>query len=194
MAIMKSRAIVACVCFGFLAAVPAAGAHTPPAATPLRDGSHDFDFEHGTWQLHIRRLLHPLTGSHTWVEYDGAKTDIPVWGGKANIAEVKADGPAGHLAFAALRLYDPAAHQWSLRFARANSGTFGTPLFGEMRGGHFTFIGPDTLDGRNILVRFVMQSDGPGRASSEQYFSGDGGETWELNWINRYTLTKGPQQ
>src|ERR1700730_3912431 len=33
-----------------------------------RDGQHDFDFEIGTWKTHLSRLLHPLTGSTTWVE------------------------------------------------------------------------------------------------------------------------------
>lgn len=182
---MVLRTRTALLAFSLLFASPLTAAESSPA--PLRDGSHDFDFERGAWKLHIRRLLHPLTGSRSWVEYDGTKTDIPIWGGKANIAEVNADGPAGHLTFVALRLYDPAAHQWSLRFASTTSGTFGTPLFGEMRAGHFEFLGPDTLNGRNILVRFVMQSDGPASASSEQYFSDDGGRSWELNWINRYT-------
>ena len=29
------------------------------------------DFEIGTWKTHVRRLLHPLTGSTTWVESRG---------------------------------------------------------------------------------------------------------------------------
>jgi hypothetical protein len=181
------------VAAGFLAVSPLAAQELTPS-TPhpaLRDGSHDFDFERGIWKLHIRRLLHPLTGSNDWVEYDGTKTDTPVWNGKANLAEVDASGPAGHLDFIALRLYDPVAHQWSLNFASKGSGAFGTPLFGEMRDGHIEFIGPDITNGRNILVRFVMQSDGPGKASSEQYYSDDGGHSWELNWVNTYTLAKG---
>ena len=40
-----------------------------PAAT-LRDGSHDFDFEIGSWKIHLKKLMHPLTGSTTWVEFD----------------------------------------------------------------------------------------------------------------------------
>jgi len=191
---MESRELVAWAVVAVFAALPlAAQEKASPATAPgaLRDGSHDFDFERGTWKLHIRRLLHPLTGSRAWVDYDGTKTDIPLWGGKANMAEVTADGAAGHLAFVAIRLYDPDARQWSLHFSSANSGTFGTPLFGEMRDGHFEFIGADIVAGRNILVRFVMQSDGPGKASSGQYFSADGGRSWELNWINRYTKEKG---
>jgi hypothetical protein len=104
---------------------------------------------------------------------------------------VCAEGPAGHLEFLALRLYDPVAHQWNLNFASADVGALGTPLYGEMRNCRFEFIGPDMLDGRSILVRFVMQSVGPGKASSEQYFSGDGSHSWEPNWINTYTRAKG---
>ena len=170
------------------AASPLAAAEPALAAqVNYRDGSHDFDFERGSWKLHIRRLLHPLSGSHEWVEYDGTKTDIPVWGGKANIAEVRADGSAGHLQFIALRLYDPTARQWNLSFTSAGSGTLATPLYGEKHGDRIEFIGSDTANGRSILVRFVMQANGSGKASSEQYFSDDGGRSWELNWINRYT-------
>lgn len=187
---MPLRRAVPLLLAGLLTASPLA-AQSPPPAAGVRDGSHDFDFERGTWKIHIRRLVHPLTGSNEWAEYDGTKTDIPIWGGKANIAEVKVDGPAGHIDFIALRLYDPVAHQWMLNFASAKTGGLGTPLYGEMRDGHLEFIGPDTANGRNILVRFTMQSEGPGKASSEQYYSNDGGHTWELNWINAYTLMKG---
>ncbi|HWE06220.1 MAG TPA: hypothetical protein VG274_05895, partial [Rhizomicrobium sp.] len=161
---MVSRRAIAFITAGLLAASPLIAEEAPPPAVPapqLRDGSHDFDFERGAWKLHISRLVHPLAGSTEWTEYDGAKTDIPIWSGKANLAEVNAEGPKGHLQFLALRLYNPAAHQWGLYFASANSGVFGTPLVGEFRNGRAEFIGPDTYNGRSILVRFVMQSDGP---------------------------------
>jgi len=162
-----------------------------PAAAQLRDGSHDFDPEFGSWTIHIKRLMHPLAHASDWVTYDGTKVVTPIWGGKADVAEVDAAGSAGHVHFIALRLYDPAAHQWSLNFASANAGTFGTPHYGETRNGVIEFIGPDNFNNRNILVRFVSQEDGKDRASSQQYFSDDGGHTWELNWINEYTRVKG---
>ena len=42
-----------------------------PLAATQRDGQHDFDFEIGTWKTHLKRLLHPLTGSTQWVDYNG---------------------------------------------------------------------------------------------------------------------------
>ncbi|HEX3429618.1 MAG TPA: hypothetical protein VHT03_01925 [Rhizomicrobium sp.] len=187
---MTLRKLVPLLLASLLPAAAPAVEPIPPAVS-LRDGSHDFDFERGTWKIHIRRLLHPLTGSADWVDYDGIKTDLPIWNGKANLAEVQARGPAGHLDFVALRLYDPVAHQWSLSFTTAGNGSFGTALYGEKRGRQLEFIGPDTLNGKNILVRFTMQSNGPGEASSRQSFSADGGHSWELNWINTYARVKG---
>ena len=35
-------------------------------ATP-RDGQHDFDFELGTWNMHLKRLDHRLVGSTHWI-------------------------------------------------------------------------------------------------------------------------------
>src|SRR5438132_12006833 len=69
-----------------------------------RDGQHDFDFEIGTWKTHLKRLLHPLTGSTTWVEYDGTSIVRKVWNGRANLVELDVTGPAGHIEALALRL------------------------------------------------------------------------------------------
>src|SRR5947209_8402273 len=57
-----------------------------------KDGQHDFDFDIGTWKTHLKRLVHPLTGSTTWVELDGTTVVRKVWNGRANLAELEADG------------------------------------------------------------------------------------------------------
>src|SRR5229473_699243 len=87
----------------------AAKSGTQPA-TAQRDGQHDFDFEIGTWNTHLRRLLHPLTGSTNWVEYEGTTVVRKVWDGRANLVELEADGPTGHFEGLNLRLYNPQAH------------------------------------------------------------------------------------
>jgi hypothetical protein len=77
------------------------------AQTNQPDGQHDFDFEIGAWKTHLRRLLRPLTGSTTWVEYEGTTVVRKVWNGRANLVELKVDGPAGHFEGLSLRLYNP---------------------------------------------------------------------------------------
>lgn len=161
------------------------------ALSPAVAGGNDFDSEFGNWTIHVRRLMHPLAHRNDWVTYDGTKVVTPIWRGKGNVAEVTADGKAGHLQFVALRLYNPSSRQWSLYFSSANSGSFATPLHGERHNDAIEFIGPDTFDGRHILVRFVSHETGKDHTTSEQYFSDDGGHSWELNWVNEYTRVKG---
>src|SRR5580692_1327609 len=64
--------------------------------TVERDGQHDFDFEVGTWKIHLRRLLHPLSGSNEWIEYDGTSVTRKVWDGRSNIEEFEVDDPVSH--------------------------------------------------------------------------------------------------
>jgi hypothetical protein len=148
-----------------------------------RDGSHDFDFEIGGWQTHVRRLQKPLSGSTTWVEYTGTTTVRGVLGQQANIAELVVAGTAGRIEGAALRLYNPGSRQWSINYFSVADGMLTPPLFGEFRDGRGMFYGQDTLGGRAILVRFVIQKAGPDTYRFEQSFSDTGGETWEVNWI-----------
>jgi hypothetical protein len=148
-----------------------------------RDGQHDFDFEMGTWKTHLKRLVHPLTGSTTWVEYDGTSVVSKVWNGRANLVELVADGPAGHFQGLNLRLYNPESHQWSLNFANSNGGFLSQPTIGEFKNGRGEFYDQEPLNGRAILVRFIISDITPNSCRFEQSFSEDGGKTWEVNWI-----------
>src|SRR5260370_40535782 len=93
---------------------PVAAATASPSAAAPRDGSHDFDFNLGTWKTHIARLRNPLSGSTTWVEFDGIAVTRKVWDGRAQLEELEADDPQGHIQGLALRLYNPQTHQWNL--------------------------------------------------------------------------------
>src|SRR4030095_5025679 len=126
------------------------------ATAKVRDGQHDFDFEIGTWKTHLSRLLHPLTGSTTWVEYEGTSVVRKVWNGRANLVELVADGPAGHFEGLNLRLYNPQSRQWNLHFANSKNGLMSPPTIGEFRNGRGEFYNQETLNGRAILVRFVI--------------------------------------
>jgi len=155
-----------------------------------RDGQHDFDFEIGTWKTHLSRRLHPLTGSNAWTEMEGTTVVRKVWNGRANLVELVADGPTGHFEGLSLRLYNPQSHQWSLNFANLNDGTLTTPTIGEFKDGRGEFYSQETLNGRAILVRFIISPLTPDSCRFEQAFSDDGGKTWEVNWIAVDTRVK----
>ncbi len=167
---------------------------TPAASDPVtrteHDGRQDFDFEIGSWKTHVSRLQHPLTGSNTWTQYDGTTVVRKVWDGRANLLELEVDGPAGHLQLLSLRLYNPQSHQWSLNLASSRTGVLGVPTVGQFKNKRGEFFDQETLDGRAILVRFVISNITANSCHFEQAFSDDGGQTWEVNWIADDTRTK----
>jgi len=161
-----------------------------PTSSEPDHAQHDFDFHIGAWKTHLKRRLHPLTGSNTWVEYEGTTVVRKVWGGRANLVELKADGPPGHFEGLNLRLYNPRSHQWSLNFANANDGILTQPTIGEFKNGRGEFFDRETLNGRASFVRFVISDITPTSCRFEQSFSDDGGKTWEVNWIAVDTRVK----
>jgi hypothetical protein len=148
-----------------------------------RDGQHDFDFAIGVWRTHLSRLLNPLTGSKTWVEFEGTTVVRKVWAGRANLAELDVEGPSGRVQALSLRLYNPQSRQWSLNSANIKTGTLSVPTIGEFRNGRGEFYDHEEFNGRAILVRNVWSDITPDSCRFEQAFSDDGGKTWEVNWI-----------
>jgi len=179
------RIIIVC-CGLFAGAAPHALAQSAQASAE-RDASHDFDFEFGSWKTHLSRLVKPLTGSTTWVEYDGTSVVRPVWNGAANLGELELNGPAGHIEGLSLRLYNPTTRQWGISFANGAGGTLGPAMIGGFKGGRGEFYDQETLDGRAIFVRFIFSDITPRTFKLEQAFSDDGGKTWEANWIATFT-------
>jgi hypothetical protein len=159
----------------------------PPAArcqsASEHDGQHDFDFEIGTWKTHLSRLVHPLSGSTTWAEYEGTSVVRKVWDGRTNLVELQVDGTAGHIEALSLRLYDPKSRQWSLNSANSKSGALSQPTIGDFKNGRGEFFDQESFKGRAMPVRFVISESTADSCRFEQAFSEDGGKTWEVNWI-----------
>lgn len=175
-----------------LTAVGATAMGAPPAkpepapATPAvaeRDGSHDFDWEVGTWATSVKVLRNPLSPKATWVEFNGTSVIHALGGGRANLVDLDVTGPVGRIQGVSLRLYNVQARQWSLNFANMGDGLLTPPSIGEFKNGRGEFYGTDTLRGRTILVRFVILDVTQDSARFEQSYSADGGKTWELNWV-----------
>jgi hypothetical protein len=180
----------------FVAYIGAGAAQTDGAAAKLgsqtttseRDGQHDFDFALGSWKAHLKRLEHPLTGSKTWVEFDGTFVARKVWDGRAMIEEVELDSPGGHIEGLTLRLYNSQTRQWSIYWANSKNGVMDTsPQVGQFKNGRGEFYGTDTLNGKPIYVRFVWTNTDTDTPHFEQSYSDDGGKTWEVNWTTDQT-------
>jgi hypothetical protein len=179
---LGTRALVCC----WLAVASLAGAaQAQPAA---HDGQHDFDFEFGAWKTHIARLAHPLTGSKTWVQYDGTHVVRKLWNGRANIGELEVAGPAGHIEGVSLNLYNPQSRQWQISFASSSVGSLNPSLTGAFKNGRGEFFDQETFGGRAVYVRNVFFDITPRSYRFEQSFSADGGKTWEPNWVARSVL------
>ena len=164
-----------------------------PDALPvpeLRDGAHDFDFEIGSWKIHLSRRVDRLAGSNQWVEFDGTSITRKMWDGRANIEQFETDSSSGHIEGLTLRVYNPTTHQWSIYWASATDPDLGqpmTPMIGEFKNGVGEFYDQETWKGRSVIVRFLWSRITPNSAHFEQSFSGDGGKTWEVNWITDQT-------
>ncbi|HEX6729241.1 MAG TPA: hypothetical protein VF074_04480 [Pyrinomonadaceae bacterium] len=167
-----------------------ASEHATQQLSKERDGQRDFDFEIGTWKTHLKRLVKPLSGSTTWAEYEGTSVVTKILDGRANLVELKVEGPSGRIEGLSLRLYNPQSRQWSLNFANVSSGTLTQPAIGEFKNGRGEFYNQDTFNGRSILVRFVISNVSKEAWRFEQAFSDDGGKTWEVNWIATDTRVK----
>jgi hypothetical protein len=86
------------------------------------------------------------------------------------------------------RFFDPEKRRWSIYWADTrHSGKLDPPVFGAFAGDTGVFEGDDTFEGRPIRVRFVWSGATTGTPRWEQFFSDDGGVTWESNWIMELT-------
>lgn len=164
---------------------PAEGQQSQSAPVSARYEQRDFDWEIGTWATHVQVLRNPLSGAAPdWAEFNGTSIVRPILGGRSNIVELSVKGPKGQIEGVSLRLYNPQSRQWSLNYASLRGGTLTAPVYGGFDGkggGHF--YGQDMIDGRAILVRFIVTILSPNEARFEQAYSADGGVKWETNWI-----------
>lgn len=176
---------------------PALSAQTDSAgmkassATVAHDGQHDFDFEDGTWKIHLKKLDHALTGSNSWIGFDGTSTTQRLWDGSAHLEQFETVGTTGHLEGLTYRLYRPESHQWYIYWVNRKDGILDYPMVGEFKNGVGVFVNQEPLNGRMILVRFIWSEITPNTAHFEQSFSDDGGKTWEVNWITDQTRVSG---
>jgi hypothetical protein len=150
---------------------------TPPPTDPasMRGGAHDFDFEIGTWRIHSSR-----SGAYSHIVQT-------VWGGRASLAQLRADSPSPRYLGLMLRTYNPKAQQWSIYWASSSAGTLDPPLVGAFKNGRGEFFAQESVNGKTVLVRLAYFDIRPESFRTEQSFSSDGGRTWGQTQMQTFT-------
>jgi hypothetical protein len=158
------------------------------ASTAHGSSPADFDFFIGDWRVHHRRLRERLVGCDDWVEFDGTCHVRSLLGGAGNVDDNELAMPDGAYRAVSLRAFDAATRCWSIWWLDGRSPhRLDPPVIGGFEGVIGTFYADDVLNGTPIRVRFLWHIANPEAPRWEQAFSRDGGETWETNWIMRFT-------
>lgn len=148
-------------------------------------GLHAFAFQTGFWRVRHRKLRHRLVGDTEWIAFEGTCRATEILDGAGNVDDFWLDDPAGGWRAATFRRLDPGTGDWLIYWADARREELDASMRGRFEDGIGIFNGRDTLNGRDIGVRFVWSDIGPDRARWEQAFSFDG-EAWEVNWIMQF--------
>jgi hypothetical protein len=59
-------------------------------------------------------------------------------------------------------------------------------MVGRFEGPRGEFFSQEVFEGRHIFTRFIWTVKTPDSCRWEQAYSGDGGKTWETNWIMEF--------
>jgi hypothetical protein len=177
--------------FVFLAGpLPLFAQSTAPVSRPAQamqhDGQRDFDFLIGSWKIHLKRLVHAQNGADEWVELDGTVNCRHVLDARAEVEEFKVESADKRMRIdgLAMRLYNPASHQWSIWWVNAKDGAmYPPPVIGEFKDGRGEFYDQEVIDGRAAFTRFVWTATATHSPHFEQSISTDGGKTWRLWWV-----------
>lgn len=159
-----------------------------PLPLPKQAGAPaDFDFLAGRFRVRHRRLRKRLAGSTDWDSFSGTFENFPVLGGYGNVGDNVMEFPGGTVRGIGLRAFDPERGRWSSWWLDGRDpSAIQPPVHGGFTDGVGTFVGDDTHDGRAVTTRVRWSRITPRSARWEQAMSGDGGASWETNWISDF--------
>ncbi len=157
---------------------------------PAADGSTDFDFEVGRWQVQHRRLRERLVGCTQWDEFAGIPETRAVLNGLGNVEDNLIHFPDGDYRAIAIRSCDPATGSWAIWWLDQRAPhRLDVPVVGSFTDGVGAFHANDTQDGTPVLVRFHWLDTASPTPRWEQAMSTDAGKTWETNWTMAFRRT-----
>jgi hypothetical protein len=147
-----------------------------PSPSPT-SSPRDFDFLHGNWQIHNRKLRSRLTGCTEWTEFDFTSETRSILGGFGNIDET------GNT----MRLFDAETRYWIIYSAWAGA-TYVDEMKGSFEDRIGRFYSRDSHDGKPVICQFQWDATDPDAPVWSQALSPDEGETWEWNWTMSFSL------
>ncbi len=184
--------LLACVsCAAFAApAIPAA-----PAAG--EEARHAFDFLHGEWTVHNRRLTDYSNPDSPWESFTATNSVHALPGGIGNYDEYRPQQWRPGFVAMTLRVFDPVTGRWSIYWLTNRdggldpaTGMLAPPVVGRFEHGEGVFYGEEQYKGRTAKVRFTWLPGDGRHARWEQAFSFDQGATWRTNWIMEFTRAR----
>jgi hypothetical protein len=153
-----------------------------------RASKHDFDFLHGSWNVHNRYLKGRLQKSTDWIEFDAQSDVHPLLDGLGQLDQYRALRDSNAIEGVTLRLFNPATGEWSLYWTdTVNPGVLLPPMVGRFNGDVGEFLGDEFVEGKRVLCRIYWTRTNPASPRWEQAFSDDDGRTWETNWVMTFT-------
>jgi hypothetical protein len=147
---------------------------------------HDFDFLFGRWDVANERLQQRLAHCQQWEHFPAQAECRPLPGRLGNLETWTSDWQGGVHGMA-LRLFEPEAEQWSIRWASDRDGRLEPAVRGGFEGAVGVFFGPDFHQGREVLARYRWTVRSADRATWDQAWSSDAGLSWETNWVMHFT-------
>lgn len=144
----------------------------------------DFDFLIGDWNIINEKLAERLAGSNEWQRFEATTSCRKILNGSGNLDEMTL--PGSDFVGLSLRVFNPADGNWSIHWVDNDRHRVAPPMVGRFENGIGLFYGDEELRGRTVLARFqwTPTADSP---VWEQAFSDDGGNSWETNWVMRFT-------
>ena len=144
----------------------------------------DFDFLIGDWDIANEKLLKRLAGSHEWEHFNAATSCRKILNGWGNLDEMTL--PGSNFVGMSIRVFNPKTEKWAINWVDTDRHRLLPPVIGSFENGVGLFYGDEEHEGRPALARFTWTTanDAP---VWEQAFSDDGGESWETNWVMRFS-------
>lgn len=147
----------------------------PNAPTPGKPG--DFDFLSGEWRIKNRSIV-----NGKWLEYDSEATVYGILKGVGSVEELRI--PVRDFSGMGLRLLDVPNKVWSDFWVNAKSGVLTSPgQIGSFEDGVGIFSSDYEDNGKAMKSAGIWDKITARSCRWCQVVSGDGGATWEHNWI-----------